>query len=124
MTEHSHQHEQRRAQIGAEIAALGFCLPGTLSARRLRCGNPRCRCRDEHRDQRHGPYLYWTRKVSGKTASKLLSAEQAERYRPWLDNDKRLHDLVRELETLSIRAAQHAEGWGGEIAVEKVRNER
>ncbi len=75
-------------------------------------GNPRCRCRDTDRDQRHGPYLYWTRKAAGKTASKLLSAEQAERYRPWLENGKRLRALVRELEALSIRAAQHAEGWG------------
>jgi hypothetical protein len=112
MTKDSDQHEQRRTQIHAEIAALGPCLPGTISARRLRCGNPRCRCRDENSDQRHGPYYYWTRKVSGKTASKLLSAEQTERYQPWLQNDKRLHDLVRELEALSIRAAQQAEGWG------------
>ena len=57
-------------------------------------------------------YLYWTRKVSGETASKLLSPEQADRYRPWLQNDKRLHDLARELETLAIRAAQNTEGWG------------
>ncbi len=112
MSEHPDQHKQRRARIHAEIAALGPCLPGTISARRLRCGNPRCRCRDETRDQRHGPYYYWTRKISGKTASKLLSADQAERYRPWLENDKRLHDLVRDLETLAIRAAQQAEGWG------------
>ena len=112
MSEHTDQHEKRRTQIQAEIAALGPCLPGTLSARRLRCGNPRCRCRDTDRDQRHGPYLYWTRKVSGKTASKLLSPEQAERYRPWLDNDKRLHELMRELEALAIRAAKQAEGWG------------
>jgi len=104
--------EQRAAQIAAEIAAIGFCLPGTLSSRMLRCGNPRCRCRDTDTDQRHGPYLYWTRKISGKTASKLLSPEQAERYRPWLANDKRLHDLVRELEALSIQAAEQAEGWG------------
>ncbi len=112
MSEQPDQHEQRRARIHAEITALGPCLPGTISARRLRCGNPRCRCRDEHNDQRHGPYHYWTRKISGKTASKLLSAEQAERYQPWLLNDKRLHDLVRELEALAIRAAQDAEGWG------------
>lgn len=111
MSQHTNQLEQRRTQIDAEIAALGPCLPGTISARHLRCGNPRCRCR-EHPNNRHGPYLYWTRKVSGKTASKLLSAEQAERYRPWLDNDKRLHALVRELEALSIRAAEQAEGWG------------
>ncbi len=104
--------EQRAAQIAAEIAAIGFCLPGTLSSRMLRCGNPRCRCRDIDTDRRHGPYLYWTRKISGKTASKLLSPEQAERYRPWLANDKRLHDLVRELEALSIQAAEQAEGWG------------
>jgi hypothetical protein len=112
MSEHPEQHKQRLSQIHAEIAALGPCLPGTISARRLRCGNPRCRCRDTNRDHRHGPYYYWTRKVAGKTASKLLSPDQAERYQPWLDNDKRLHDLVRELEALSIQAAQHAEGWG------------
>ena len=103
---------KRTAQIHAEIAALGPCLPGTISERWLRCGNPRCRCRDPNNEQRHGPYLYWTRKVSAKTASKLLTPAEADRYRPWLANDKRLHDLVRELETLAIRAAQTAEGWG------------
>lgn len=112
MTDDTHQARERAAQITAEIAALGLCLPGTLSTRYLRCGNPRCRCRDPDRDQRHGPYCYWTRKVAGKTASKLLSPEQAERYRPWIENGKRLRALVRELETLSIRAAQRAEGWG------------
>jgi hypothetical protein len=112
MSQHPQQPHQRVAQIHAEIAALGLCLPGTISARLLRCGNPRCRCRDTDRDQRHGPYLYWTRKISGKTASKLLSPEQAERYRPWLANDKRLHHLVRELEALSIQTAAQAEGWG------------
>ncbi len=69
------------------------------------------------------PYLYWTRKVSAKNTSKLLTPEQADRYRPWLQNDKRLHILVRELEALAIRAAQAAEGWGRNDARE-VRNER
>ncbi|HYN90470.1 MAG TPA: DUF6788 family protein [Thermoleophilaceae bacterium] len=112
MAEDAEQRRQRKTEIHAEIAELGPCLPGTISARLLRCGNARCRCRDPDRDQRHGPYLYWTRKVSGKTASKLLSPEQADRYRPWLANDKRLHELVRELEALAIRAAQQAEEWG------------
>ncbi|MGH2877031.1 MAG: DUF6788 family protein [Solirubrobacteraceae bacterium] len=112
MSKHTDPPDQRAAEIHHEIAALGPCLPGTLSTRLLRCGNPNCRCRNPETDQRHGPYLYWTRKIAGKTASKLLNAEQAERYRPWLANDKRLHDLVRELEALTIRMAQHAEGWG------------
>ena len=112
MTNDTPTPEQRAAQIATEIAAIGPCLPGTLSSRMLRCGNQRCRCRDTETDQRHGPYLYWTRKISGKTASKLLSAKQADRYRPWLANDKRLHDLVRELEALTIRIAEEAEEWG------------
>jgi len=112
LSKHTDPPDQQAAEIHDEIAALGPCLPGTLSSRMLRCGNPNCRCRNTETDQRHGPYLYWTRKLSGKTASKLLSAEQAERYRPWLANDKRLHELVRELEALTIQAAQQAEGWG------------
>ena len=112
MAEDAEQRRQRKTEIHAEIAELGPCLPGTLSSRMLRCGNQRCRCRDTETDQRHGPYLYWTRKISGKTASKLLSAKQADRYRPWLANDKRLHDLVRELEALTIRIAEEAEEWG------------
>lgn len=123
MSQNTNQHEQRQAQIHAEIAALGPCLPGTLSARRLRCGNPRCRCREQTTDERHGPYHYWTRKISGKTASKLLSAEQADRYRPWLENDKRLHVLVRELEALTIRAANTPRG-GGRNNDREARNER
>ncbi len=112
MAPHDDQHAKQAARIHAQIAALGPCLPGTISARMLRCGNPRCRCRDTETDQRHGPYRYWTRKLAGKTASRLLSPEQAARYQPWLDNDKRLHALLRELEALAIRAAHDAEGWG------------
>jgi len=112
MSNDTDPYAQRRKQIHTEIATLGPCLPGTISARRLRCGNPRCRCRNTDSDQRHGPYHYWTRKIAGKTASKLLNTDQAARYQTWLDNNKRLHALVRELETLSIQAAQQAEAWG------------
>lgn len=103
--------EERRREIVAELGTLGFCLQGSLGVRYLRCGNPRCRCRQSP-ENRHGPYIYWTRKVSGRTVSRLLSAEQAERYRPWFEDGKRLRKLVRELEALSIRAAERAEGWG------------
>lgn len=111
MPNHTHETDERRREIATEIATLGYCLPGSVNARYLRCGNPRCRCR-EHPDNRHGPYTYWTRKVSGRTVSRLLSAEQAERYQPWLNDGRRLRKLVRELEALSITAAKRAEGWG------------
>jgi len=93
--------ERRRAKISAEIAALGLPLPGSLVERRTRCGNRGCRC---HADppQLHGPYLTWTRKVDNKTVTKTLNPEQAERFRPLIDNARRLRELVAELEALAV----------------------
>ena len=101
---------QRQRRIIAEIAEIAFCLPGSLVARSSRCGKPNCRC---HTDpgQLHGPYLSWTRKVNGKTVTRNLSATQADRYRPWFDNARRLRELIHELEALSTSTAAKAEGW-------------
>jgi hypothetical protein len=41
-----------------------------------------------------------------------MTPEQADRYRPWIENNRRLRELLSELETLSLHAAQTAEGWG------------
>lgn len=102
--------QQRLAELLDELSHLGFCLPGSLSTRKMRCGNPRCRCRADP-PQLHGPYTYWTRKVHGRTIAQLLSTEQLERYRPWIENDRRIHHLISELEALSIHTAQQAERW-------------
>lgn len=106
----SQQEQRRQRQIMAEIAALGFCLPGSLVTRTSRCGNPTCRCHTDP-DRLHGPYLSWTRKVEGKTVTRNLGTSQAECYRPWFDNARRLRELVKELEALSTRVAAKAEGW-------------
>jgi hypothetical protein len=111
MAKRTQAPQKRLAELSEELAAVGFCLPGSLSTRKLRCGNPRCRCKADP-PQLHGPYTYWTRKVDGRTVAQLLSAEQLQRYEPWIENDRRLHQLVRELEALSLQAAQQAEGWG------------
>jgi hypothetical protein len=76
----------------------------------MRCGNPRCRCKADP-PQLHGPYTYWTRTVGGRTVAQLLSAEQLERYQPWIENDRRLRQLVKEIETLAVQTIQQAEGW-------------
>jgi len=104
------QTEQRRRKIMADIAGIGFCLPGSLVTRTTRCGNPSCRC---HRDpgHLHGPYLSWTRKVGAKTVTRNLSAAQAERYQPWFDNSRRLRSLVAELEDLKANPKAPASGY-------------
>lgn len=103
--------QRRRDALTAEIAALGWALPGSLTERFTRCGNPTCRCRADP-PQLHGPYPTWTRKVDNKTVTRTLTAEQAERYRPWFDNARRLRELLTEFETLSLQAADITDGRG------------
>jgi hypothetical protein len=104
------QARRHRRQVAAEIAKLGPCLPGSLVDRTTRCRSPTCRC---HKDpaQLHGPSPSWIRKVNNKTVTRALSADQAERYRPLFANTKRLRELVAEIEVLSARAVEEAEGW-------------
>jgi hypothetical protein len=98
------QRDQARriaADLARVLARTDFVLPGSLIQRTTRCGNPNCHC---HADppRQHGPYTQWTRKVAGKTVTRLLTADQLASYEPWLDSQRRLRSLVTELETLSL----------------------
>jgi hypothetical protein len=102
--------QARASRIAAEIAALGFALPGTLTERMTRCGHPGCRC---HADppRLHGPYHQWTRKIGGKTRTRLLTDDQLADYQPWFDNQRRLRALITELENLSQEIADADPRW-------------
>ena len=102
--------EARRAAILAEIAELGPAMPGSLVFRNNRCARPDCRCHADPPDL-HGPYPAWTRKVNGKTVTRSLSTDQADRYRPWFDNARRLRELVDQLRELAIEQAQTEGDW-------------
>jgi hypothetical protein len=92
---------RRAARLTAQIAALGFMLPGTVASRYTRCGKPGCRCTATP-PALHGPYLTWTRKVAGKTVTRRLTEAQYQAYRPWFDASHTLRALLAELETLSL----------------------
>jgi hypothetical protein len=98
------RQQAQASRIAAELASLGPALPGTLIQRHTRCGKPGCRC---HADPPvlHGPYWQWTRKINGKTITRLVPDSQLGDYRQWLDNHRRLRELVTELETLTLAIA-------------------
>ncbi len=102
--------EPRLTELQAQLAEIGLVLPGTINIATNRCGKPRCACHSDP-PRLHGPYITWTRKVKGKTVTRRLTPEQLERYRPWFENNRRLRQLTAELETLSLHAAEQAEGW-------------
>lgn len=91
-------------QIATELATLartGHVLPGSLHQRHTYCGKPGCACQADP-PRPHGPYWQWTRKVAGKTITRRLTPQQSQRYRPWIDNDRRIRELLTRLETLAI----------------------
>lgn len=102
--------EAERQRIMAELGTIGFVLPGSVTERWSRCGNPGCSCHDEP-PKLHGPYQTWTRAVKGKTVTRNLTEDQVSRYTPWLDDARRLRKLVSELKELSLRAANQIENW-------------
>jgi len=106
-------HQAEAEEIAAELAAIarsGMVLPGSISQRRTRCGRRNCAC---HADppRLHGPYWQWTRKVAAKTVCRWLSDDQHRDYQPWIDNDRRLHDLLARLEALGTAAFEADPRW-------------
>lgn len=103
------QREEARAIARelAQIARTGGVLPGSIGERRTRCGQPSCACQTDP-SRRHGPYWHWTRKVAGKTVGRYLSKDEAAECREWIDNDRRLRELLARLEAIGIERLEAA----------------
>ena len=101
---------KRLERLQAELAGLGPCLPGSLQVRTGPCGKQACAC---HRDpaKHHGPFRSWTRKVNGKTVTRLLSDDQMRDYQALFDNHRRLKELVHEMEQFSLEVVETDRRW-------------
>jgi Family of unknown function (DUF6788) len=105
--QHARDELKAIARELAQIARQGKVLPGSIGERHMRCGSPGCACH-AHPPRLHGPYWQWTRKVRQKTAGRYLSRRQAEHFRPWMENDRRIHELVARLEAIGIAHLENA----------------
>lgn len=104
---------QEARRIATELAAIarsGQVLAGTITERRTRCSNPNCRCM-AHPPELHGPYYQWTRKIRQKTVGRWMSPEQRDDYQPWIDNHRRIKELLARLEELGETALAADPRW-------------
>ena len=92
-------------ELAAEAATVGFISPGSVVSRYTSCGKPGCRCQADP-PQRHGPYYQWSRAVAGKTVSRRLNEDQAEIYRAWIANRKRIDAIITRMEKVSADASE------------------
>ena len=92
---------QRRYQASRkQLLEVGLIASGSLIQRHTVCANTGCHCRHDP-PQRHGPYWQYTRKIDGKTVTARLTSDQAERYREWIDNRRKLDQIIAEMDQLS-----------------------
>lgn len=76
-----------------QVAALGWACPGSVQ-RRVKLGT---------RQLRH-PVYQWTRKVKGKTVTVSLTAEQYQRLKVAIANQRRLTRLLLAMQKLTNTA--------------------
>ena len=92
-------------QIATELARLARSadvLPGTITERRTRCG--RSQLRLPPRPPRPArPRRHWTRKIANKTVGRYLTQHQAQQTQRWIDNDRRIRELLARLEQIGIQ---------------------
>jgi len=105
MSSQLEDYQARYRSLVAELAELGFISAGSLVSRETSCGKPGCRCQADP-PRRHGPYYQWSRAVNGKTVSRRLGEAQAQLYRSWIANRRRLEAIVAEMEEVSAAAGE------------------
>ena len=88
-----------------EIGEIGYIASGSLAPRYNRCGKPNCRCHGDP-PQLHGPYWHWTATENGKTVNRRFTDAEAEIYKQWIANDRRLRSLIAELRTVAREATE------------------
>ena len=97
--------ERRYREVKSRLQELGFAIAGSVIERHTVCGADNCRCQADP-PQRHGPYFQYSRKVAGKTISRRLNAEQAQRYRDLIANRRTLDQITADMDELSYQAAE------------------
>lgn len=97
--------QKKFEQIKSEIDELGFVVQGSVTERWMSCGKPACRC-NEDPEARHGPYYQWSWKSGGRTSSVNLTREQAVLCKQWVNNNRRLNNIIKRLRKLSLRVAR------------------
>ena len=91
-----------------ELASLDLVVPGTLRTVYLCCGKSACPCASGKKEHRHGPYLFWDRKINGKLSSASIPRSLAPQFKRWIANRRRLDRIYYKLLELGAAAALKA----------------
>ena len=94
---------RRFQELKADLARIEYFSKGTVLARMIKCGKPKCPCGADLK-KRHGPYFEWTYKEQGKTVNVRLTAEAAPLFQAASKQYRKLKSTLARLEKLSRQA--------------------
>ncbi|MBN1472609.1 MAG: hypothetical protein JW925_12575 [Syntrophaceae bacterium] len=84
--------KKRYEQLKKMIGDVEYILKGTITDRYYDLGGKTC-----------GPYYQWTFKEGGKTKTVNLSKEQNEEYGKAIRNYKKIKEILKEMEEISLQ---------------------
>ena len=99
------KNQREYDRLRRKLAKVGYLWMGTILRRYIPCGSQKCSCR-QGPDSHHGPYYYWTRKVKGKTVSRLLTTAEGELYSAWAANRQQLQKTINQMYRVSEKIAR------------------
>ena len=91
--------EQRWSELVQTLNPPRPMCPGSICQQRLK------KRRADGSLRVNGPYLLYTRKDKGKTVSRRVDAEQAERYRLQIESFRQFRACVTELQGVGLQLA-------------------
>ncbi len=89
--------ERRRTVKLKQLAQAGPLLQGSLSAIRVTCGNPNCKC---VRGEKHLSHIL-CKKVRGKSTSIYVPVDMVETVSKWVEENRRIKKLLKEVSDLN-----------------------
>ena len=96
---------ERYETLKGQLAEIPPIRRGSVVRRFMPCGKSGCRCQASP-PQLHGPYYQWTRKVHGKTSTTRVDQSQAKLLCEWIENGRRLDNIIRQMEKISLRLTE------------------
>lgn len=93
------QLRDRRRRLASQIPDLEAIIAGSLQTQRRRCGKEGCRCA---RGELHGPYLYLSLRVGGRTQMLYVPAELADQVRQAVTANAEVQAALAEISAINL----------------------
>ena len=98
--------ENKMKKLKEQFIKIDFICIGSITSIYNICGKKNCICKTD-KSKRHGPYNLWTRKINGKTVSKKISEKQVRVCRRFINNYKKLKDIIEKMKDISVKIVEN-----------------